>query len=131
MDIEFRGRRVDNGDWVYGDYVRLPKDPGDYWNPPSQELDHFITNKSVLSRELVKVIPATVGQYIGRKDSKGRKIYLGDYVMVTDTCNDMEFKGVVDFIDSSFVIRNNYMTAYRWMDYDVEIIKKTDWGCKK
>lgn len=68
METEFRGKRKDNGEWVYGFYAY------------SKEFDkHYI-----YCEELVhgfygliphEVIPETIGQYIGLKDKNNKKIF--------------------------------------------------------
>lgn len=69
-DILFRGKRADNGEWIYGDVlhngvdyvsaIRInDKDDSDYG-------------------AVVKVDPDTVGQYIGAGDKKNEMIFEGD-----------------------------------------------------
>lgn len=66
-------------------------------------------------------------QYTGLKDKNGVEVYEGDIVRGRDSFlagfsqKDNLF-GVVDFQDGSFVIKNDYVTHYRWMDYELEVI---------
>jgi len=65
-DIKFRGKRVDNGDWVYG-YYRCIR-----W-----EIDKK-THQIINGNSFFEVIPSTVGQFTGLKDKNGVEIYEGD-----------------------------------------------------
>ena len=61
-------------------------------------------------------------QYTELKDKNGTEIYEGDIVKVKDIYSNIEYVGFVDFADASFIIKTSYMSAYRWMDYEVEIL---------
>jgi len=65
-EIKFRGKRKDNGEWVYGYYVYSPKSHSISGTTLS-EFDRD-THWIISQNKKYEVIPETVGQYIGRKD---------------------------------------------------------------
>jgi uncharacterized phage protein (TIGR01671 family) len=77
---EFRGKRIDTGEWAYGYYVI------------ADEKHYIFTGKTGLSQaspahclmyrdfERYEVIRETVGQFTGLNDRDGRRIFEGDIV---------------------------------------------------
>lgn len=68
-EILFRGKRLDNGEWVYG----------------SLSMEYFTECGCVMisptSDTCYKVIPETVGQYVEKNDKYGKKIFEGDILL--------------------------------------------------
>lgn len=78
-----RGKREDNGEWVEGYYVKIDKTP--YILTGKIEMHNHLNNYDLpcVSLEKYKVIPETVGDYVGLPDINGKRIFTEDIVRVT------------------------------------------------
>lgn len=73
-EILFRGKRVDTGEWIYGDLIKNSIiDPFTYI---AIGVGYKIDNPEI--GKAIKVFPNTVGQFTGITDKNGTKIFEGD-----------------------------------------------------
>ena len=94
-EILFRGKRLDNGEWVSGTMYRIARD----LNPFIMEED-----KHGCSYPLDE---ETVGQYTGLNDKNGKRIFEGDIVEGVDYTSEDGGYGVVGFDDGAFEVSGN------------------------
>lgn len=110
--IKFRGKRIDNSKWVYGDLV------SNSWG--CYIITHFsIQNDKIVSSIEAQVLPETVGQFTGLKDKNGKEIFEGD--IVKDGWIEDNF-GIVEFKEGSFDLGLSYSEYISEQYQDSEII---------
>lgn len=124
-EILFKGKRADNEEWVEGFYF--------------EEAGSFIKQKSSrVSTETYLVIPETVSQFIGLRDSKhteeypeGQPIFEGDIVVCTQKINgsfiDEHIEvGYVKMKHGAFGLhrKQGYYRPFKdWLeDYEYEVV---------
>lgn len=97
----FRGKRVDNGKWVEGSYVRIDyHDSNDY-----VERDLIILPNG---HEL-EVIPESVGMWTGLEDKEDVKVFEGDLIKHINFGEDY---GEVKFTEGAFWIESVVASTY-------------------
>ena len=86
-EILFRGKRADNGEWVYGDLLNwYDTEDDNKYNPCIIPIECSIKGKSI--RDFV-VVPETIGQYTEINDENGVKIFEGDIVELDNYIAEM------------------------------------------
>jgi uncharacterized phage protein (TIGR01671 family) len=75
-EIRFRGKRLDNGEWVYGYPFELQR--GQYVIYQPGDTASSLNIWDYIRLHSYEVDPETVGQSIGRKDMHGTEVYDGD-----------------------------------------------------
>ena len=126
-EIIFRGKRKDNGEWVYGSLLKVKIGGNIAYLIFGEDFSFDGENVNALTHALVD--PETVGQYTGLT-TNGKKIFEGDVVLckVIGIREEKIHKGFVEYTDDCFgvnikgIVPTQSCLSFSMKNGDVEII---------
>lgn len=96
-EILFKAKRIDNGEWVEGQYCYMLNPKSENGEPKK----HFICNgTNVFNSE---IDPETICQYTGLTDKNGVKIFEHDKMMI-DKGEEYEKQAKVNYSNGCYVL---------------------------
>jgi uncharacterized phage protein (TIGR01671 family) len=104
---KFRGKEIDSGEWVYGDYRHMLTNG-----------THWINNDEKFGNSMYQVIPETIGEFTGINDSSDclldsdgdKEIYEHDIITFGYTDKPNPVKAVVKYEIGMFIAVSNDLT---------------------
>jgi uncharacterized phage protein (TIGR01671 family) len=105
-EILFRGKRKDNGEWVYGDLCH---------DIPGARM--ILVREGIYEGEDFLIHPETLGQYTGIEDKNGAKIFEGDIIKGYYFLKDEYYVGKVEYSEelSAYILTGHGYNQVVWL----------------
>ncbi|HDI0501216.1 TPA: hypothetical protein PJ488_001511 [Listeria innocua] len=102
-EIEFRGKRIDNGEWVYGNLMQF-EDSATFIFPDERKGASTLTYAHFIINNMHAIDEKTIGQYTERQDINNNKIFEKDIA----TCQffDKKITGLIEFIEYMWAVND-------------------------
>lgn len=129
-EILFRGKRVDNGEWISGSILSFD-DGGKVILSSTAKVFKEHGTTTICCNECYDVYPETVGQYTGLADKNGNKIFEGD--IVKEYKSKDKVKGVVKFGEYQSGINKYADDLGFYVEWTTEnfLIRELGYWCRK
>lgn len=130
--INFRGKRIDNGQWMFGSYLYLNTYDYNAVGTPSgtKKIVHFIIDEEDMN---IAVDPESVGQYTGLYDDtdETNEIYEGYIIKVPYEEQSVICKVVIDS-GGTMLVSDDFADGYLWAHELLENDGRMEWikGCE-